>query len=299
MPRARNAAASTSRARSRRIARFRVWLTAAAFLLPAIIGLLILRIIPTVQAVGTSLTNQVGSFTFANFGYVFTDPAFLNALKVTLLFAIVINPIQIALALWLAVVLTKRVPGVGIWRTLILLPIAVPQIVSAIVWGVLFRPDGPLNGILESLGIAPVPWLVSPDTALLSIMIICTWVGVGYWMTFLVAGIKDIPSSLYEAAELDGAGGWQQFLYITLPGLRRPLLFVLVADTVANFLVFAPVRILTQGGPQGSTNLIMNFIFERAYTLADPAGAAAATIVLVLIVVCVVGVQFRLLPGKD
>lgn len=218
MPRARNAAASTSRARSRRIARFRVWLTAAAFLLPAIIGLLILRIIPTVQAVGTSLTNQVGSFTFANFGYVFTDPAFLNALKVTLLFAIIINPIQIALALWLAVVLTKRVPGVGIWRTLILLPIAVPQIVSAIVWGVLFRPDGPLNGILESLGIAPVPWLVSPDTALLSIMIICTWVGVGYWMTFLVAGIKDIPSSLYEAAELDGAGGWKQFLYITLPG---------------------------------------------------------------------------------
>ncbi|MFJ3489084.1 carbohydrate ABC transporter permease [Leifsonia aquatica] len=299
MPRARNAAASNSRARSRRIARFRVWLTAAAFLLPAIIGLLILRIIPTVQAVGTSLTNQVGSFTFANFGYVFTDPTFLNALKVTLLFAIIINPIQIALALWLAVVLTKRVPGVGIWRTLILLPIAVPQIVSAIVWGVLFRPDGPLNGILESLGIAPVPWLVSPDTALLSIMIICTWVGVGYWMTFLVAGIKDIPSSLYEAAELDGAGGWKQFLYITLPGLRRPLLFVLVADTVANFLVFAPVRILTQGGPQGSTNLIMNFIFERAYTLADPAGAAAATIVLVLIVVCVVGVQFRLLPGKD
>ncbi|WP_431277831.1 carbohydrate ABC transporter permease [Leifsonia poae] len=297
--RARTAAASNARVRSRRLARVRIWLTAAAFLLPALIGLLILRIIPTVEAIGTSLTNKVGTVSFSNFGYVFTDPTFLNALKVTLLFSIVINPIQIALALWLAVVLTKRVPGVGIWRTLILLPIAVPQIVSAIVWGVLFRPDGPINGILESLGIAPVPWLVSPSTALLSIMIICTWVGVGYWMTFLVAGIKDIPSSLYEASELDGAGGWKQFLYITLPGLRRPLLFVLVADTVANFLVFAPVRILTQGGPQGSTNLIMNFIFERAYVLADPAGAAAATIVLVLIVVCVVGVQFRLLPGKD
>lgn len=297
--RARAAAPSTSRIRSRRLARIRVWLTAAAFLLPALIGLLILRIIPTVEAVGTSLTNKVGSVSFANFGYVFTDPTFLNALKVTLLFAVVINPIQIALALWLAVVLTKRVPAVGLWRTLILLPIAVPQIVSAIVWGVLFRPDGPLNGILESLGIAPIPWLVSPSTALMSIMVICTWVGVGYWMTFLVAGIKDIPTSLYEASELDGAGGWKQFLYITLPGLRRPLLFVLVADTVANFLVFAPVRILTQGGPQGSTNLIMNFIFERAYVLADPAGAAAATIVLVLIVVCVVGVQFRLLPGKD
>lgn len=297
--RTRTAAASTSRIRSRRLARARIWLTAGAFLLPALAGLLILRIIPTIQAFGAALTNRVGSVSFANFGYVFSDPTFLNALKVTLLFSILINPIQIALALWLATVLTKRVPGVGVWRTLILLPIAVPQIVSAIVWGVLFRPDGPLNGILEALGIAPIPWLVDPSTALLSIMIICTWVGVGYWMTFLVAGIKDIPASLYEASELDGAGGWKQFLYVTLPGLRRPLLFVLVADTVANFLVFAPVRILTQGGPQGSTNLIMNFIFERAYLLADPAGAAAATIVLVLIVVCVVGVQFRLLPGKD
>lgn len=296
---ARSATATTAQRRSRRAARTRRWLTAGAFLLPALVGLLILRVIPTAQAIGTSLTNKAGRVSLANFGYAFTDPAFLNALKVTVLFAVVINPVQIALALWLAVVLTKRVPAVGVWRTLILLPIAVPQIVSAIVWGVLFRPDGPLNGILEVLGIAPIPWLVSPQTALLSIMIICTWVGVGYWMTFLVAGIKDIPASLYEASELDGAGGWQQFLYITLPGLRRPLLFVLVADTVANFLVFAPVRILTQGGPQGASNLIMNFIFERAYTLADPGGAAAATIVLVVIVVCVVGVQFRLLPGKD
>jgi len=291
--------ATTTLAPRRRSRRWRSLLTAALFLLPALLGLLFLRLIPSVQALGSSLTNRAGSFSFTNFTYIFSDPTFFASLKVTLLFAVIVNPLQIALALWLAVVLSKHVPAVGLWRTLILLPIAVPQIVSAIVWGVLFRPDGPLNGLLGVVGIPSVPWLVSPQTALMSIIIICSWVGVGYWMTFLVAGIKDIPVSLYEASELDGAGGWKQFLHITLPGLRRPLLFVLVADTVANFLVFAPVRILTQGGPQGSTNLIMNFIFERAYTLGDTGGAATATVVLVAIVVVVVAVQFRLLPGKD
>ncbi|MDZ4234052.1 MAG: sugar ABC transporter permease, partial [Dietzia sp.] len=237
--------------------------------------------------------------TFGTFERLFTDPTFLGSLRVTLLFSLIINPLQIALALFLAVLLTQRVPLVGLWRTLILLPVAIPQIVSAIIWGVLFRPDGPFNSVLVALGLPAIPWLTSPDMALWSIMIICSWVGVGYWMTFLVAGIKDIPESLYEAAQLDGAGPWQRFTNITLPGLRRPLLFVLVADTVANFLVFAPVRQLTRGGPEGSTNLIMNTIFERAYQLGDMPAASAGTIVLVLIVVVVVGIQFRLLPGKD
>lgn len=285
--------------RSRNRARLRTLGTAGLFLLPALTGLVFLRLLPSVEAVTSAVTNRLGEFSLTNFTYLFGDPAFLGSLKVTLLFSLVINPFQIAVALFLAVLLTRHIPLVGLWRTLILLPIAIPQTVSAIVWGVLFRPDGPLNGLLGTLGIPAVPWLVSPDTALMSIVILCSWVGVGYWMTFLVAGIHEIPRSLYEASDLDGAGGWKQFVHITLPGIRRPLLFVLVADTVANFLVFAPVRILTQGGPEGSTNLIMNFIFERAYTLADTGSSAAATVVLVSIVIVVVAAQFRLLPGRD
>ncbi|WP_431905757.1 carbohydrate ABC transporter permease [Micromonospora carbonacea] len=285
--------------RSRNRARLRTLGTAGLFLLPALTGLVFLRLVPSVEAVTSAVTNRLGEFSLTNFTYLFGDPAFLGSLKVTLLFSLVINPFQIAVALFLAVLLTRHIPLVGLWRTLILLPIAIPQTVSAIVWGVLFRPDGPLNGLLGTLGFPAVPWLVSPDTALMSIVILCSWVGVGYWMTFLVAGIHEIPRSLYEASDLDGAGGWKQFVHITLPGIRRPLLFVLVADTVANFLVFAPVRILTQGGPEGSTNLIMNFIFERAYTLADTGSSAAATVVLVSIVIVVVAAQFRLLPGRD
>jgi ABC-type sugar transport system permease subunit len=98
-----------------------------------------------------------------------------------------------------------------------------------------------------------------------SIMLIVSWIGVGYWMTFLLAGLQEIPKSLYEAVRTDGTNRWQQFRYVTLPQLRRPLTFVLVANTVANFLVFAPAQILPQGGPQGSTNLIMNEVYSQAF----------------------------------
>ncbi|MFD1719645.1 carbohydrate ABC transporter permease [Georgenia deserti] len=294
-----DAAPNTRTPPARSSRRGRMWRTAVWFLLPAVVLLLLLRIMPTITALAEAVPVGGERSPWSNFAYIFTDPSFWNAVRVTLLFAVIINPVQIALALALAVLLTKKLPFVGLWRTLILLPIAVPQVVSAIVWLVLLRPDGPLNGLANALGLPSVPWLTQPGWALVSVMIVCSWVGVGYWMTFLVTGIREIPDSLYEASALDGAGGWRQFWNITLPSLRRPLLFVLVADTVSNFLVFAPVRVLTQGGPQDSTDLIMYNISDRAYTLGDTQAASAATLVLIVIVVAVVAVQFRLLPGKD
>ncbi len=273
--------------------------TAAVLLAPALICVLVLRVIPMIGSLETAFPLGTGAGPWSNFEYLFSDPNFAQALGVTLLFSVIINPLQIALALALAVLLARKLPAVGLWRALVLLPAAVPQTVSAIIWMVFMRPDGPFNAIGAAVGLPPVPWLTSPDFALMSIIIVCSWVGVGFWMTFLITGIKDIPESRYEAASLDGASGWQTFLHITLPGLRRPLLFVLVADTVANLLVFAPVRIMTQGGPSGSTNLVMHYIFETGYTVGDEQTAAAATLILVAIVIVVTAVQFRLLPGKD
>lgn len=277
----------------------RSWRSAIPFLLPAVVLLLLLRVVPTVQALGESVPLGSSRSPLSNFAYIFTDPSFWNSVRVTLLFSVIINPLQITLALGLAVLLTRQLPLAGLWRTLLLLPIAVPQVVSAIVWLVLLRPDGPLNGVAQAVGLPSVPWLTEPGWSLASVIIVCSWVGVGYWMTFLVTGIREIPESLYEASAIDGAGPWRQFWSITIPGLHRPLLFVLVADTVSNFLVFAPIRVLTQGGPQGSTDLIMYNISERAYSFGDTEAASAATIVLILIVVAVVAVQFRLLPGND
>lgn len=272
---------------------------AAAFLAPAVAAVIVLRLWPAAVAVHDSLlAPRATAYSLENYTYLFTDPIFLQSLRVTLVYSIIVNPLQIALALLLALLLNAKLPAVGLWRTLILLPVAIPQSVSAIVWGVAFRPDGLLNSVLNAFGIGDQRFITSPEQALGSIILVVSWIGIGYWMTFLIAGLQDIPKSLYEAVRIDGANAWQSFRYVTLPQLRRPLTFVLVANTVANFLVFAPVQILTSGGPQGSTNLIMNEIYTRAFVSADPSSAAAGTVILVTIVMVVVAIQFRMMVGR-
>lgn len=274
---------------------------AALFLLPAILAVIVLRLWPAVLALHQSLlAPRATSYSFDNYTYIFTDPVFLNSVWVTLLYSVIVNPLQIAIALGLALLLNNKLPTTGFWRSVIVLPVAIPQSVSAVVWAVAFRPDGLLNSLLAVFGIGPQRFITSPDQSLASIILVVSWIGVGYWMTMLIAGLQDIPKSLYEAVTVDGANGWQRFRYVTLPQLRRPLTFVLVADTVANFLVFAPVNILTNGGPQGSTDLIMNEIYTSAFINGDSGSASAATIVLVVLVLVIVAVQFRLMgDGED
>jgi multiple sugar transport system permease protein len=270
------------------------------FLAPALLSVVLLRLWPAAVAVNTSLLEPDGSaYSFGNYAYIFTDAEFLNSLKTTAIFSIIVNPVQIAVALLLAILMNAAIPLIGFWRTLILVPVAIPQSVSAVIWGTALRPDGLVNSVLTSLGLQSQPFLTSPDQALASIILIVSWIGVGYWMTFLLAGLQDIPTSLYEAIRIDGANRWQQFWYITLPQLRRPLTFVLVANTVSNFLVFAPVQILTAGGPQGSTNLIMNEIYSQAFVMSDTSSAAAGTVVLVCIVLLVVTIQFRMMSAPE
>ncbi|PVE90935.1 sugar ABC transporter permease [Microbacterium sp. TPD7012] len=277
---------------------------ALLFLLPALVALVLLRLAPAAVALVDSLsrTTLLGGTSFVGLGNyldLFSNPDFQNSLAVTLLFAVVINPLQIAAAFLLAVLFTRRALGSKFWRSMVILPIAVPPAVSAVVWSVIYRPDGLANGFLAIIGIPPQPFLTSPYQALLSIMILLSWIGVGYWMMFLIAGLNDIPTSYYEAASLDGASWWRQTWSITLPLLRRPLAFVLVADTVSNFLVFAPVQILTKGGPSGSTNLLMHDLYTRAYTFGDINKAQAEVVILVLVTVVIVALQFRLLKTED
>jgi multiple sugar transport system permease protein len=269
------------------------------------VAAVLLRIWPTVRAVWDSFHSTPLGISPARFVALdqyrdlFTDPGFLNTLKVTLLFAVVINPLQILVAIALAVLFNQRIRGGGLMRTLVFLPVAIPQSVSAVIWAVAFRPDGPLNGTLRLLGLGSLRFVTSPSQALPSVMIVVSWIGVGYWMMFLIAGLKEISPSLYDAAALDGAGSWGRFRYITIPQLRRQIMFVLVADTISNLLVFAPVSILTGGGPNGRTDLIMYDVFERAYVSGDVGGAAAATTVLVVIALVIVVLQFRLLRSED
>ena len=279
-------------------ARQREIVTGYVMLLPVIIAVLLLRVWPVLVAVENSIVSPgKPGVDFSLYAELFGDPTFLKSLLVTGIYSIIVNPVQIVAALLLALLFNERIPTGNVWRSLIVLPVVIPQSISALIWGTALRPDGPVNAVLGSFGIAPQGWLITTQWALPSIIVVVSWVGVGYWMTFLIAGLKDIPMGLYEAAVIDGASAWRRFWSVTLPLLRRPLLFVLVADTVANFLTFAPAQILTNGGPRQTTNFLMMEVYTRTFKYGDYAGGAAETVIVVAVVLVVVMIQFRLLRG--
>ena len=279
---------------------------AVLFLAPTLGLIILLRIVPALGAITDSMRSGIpGSLRPPKFvGLdVFVDllgsSQFWFSVQQTLIFNLIVNPVQIVLALALAVLLTRGLPASGLWRTLIFLPAAVPLAGSTIVWGIALRPDGPVNGLLALFSIAPQPFFTSPDQVILSMILLTSWIGIGYWMVFLIAGIDDIPPTYYEAARIDGAGPVAQFFTITLPLLRRPLLFVLVADTVANFVLFAPVHILTKGGPQRHSDFLMYDIFHTSYEMSDPYSASAELVLLLILMTGIVVLQFRLLRTRE
>jgi ABC-type sugar transport system permease subunit len=294
----------------RRVALFRRHrnlLAAGAFLAPAVALIVFLRIVPVIGAVSQSMHQGVpGSLNPPPFvaGRVFSElfhsAAFWQSVRQTLIFNVIVNPLQIVLALLLAVLLSRGLPGTRLYRTLIFMPAAVPMAGSSILWGIALQPSGPINGFLTLLHLSPQPFLTSPHQVVGSIILIASWIGIGYWMMFLIAGLNDIPAVYYEAARIDGAGPLRTFFSITLPLLRRPLLFVLVADTVSNFVLFAPSQILTNGGPEGQSNFLMYNVYNESFNLSDPYSASAQLVILLVIMIAIVGVQFRLLgTGRE
>ncbi|WP_410793864.1 carbohydrate ABC transporter permease [Kribbella sp. C-35] len=278
-------------------------LIALAFLAPALVCLAVLRIVPAISAVVESFYAESllrGGRVFAGLGNytdLLSNKDFRQSVGVTLLFTVLVNPIQVAVSFLLAVLFTQRAAGTRLWRTLVILPIATPPAVSAVIWSVIYRPDGLANGVLERLGLPAQPFLTSPSQVLPSLIVLLSWIGVGYWMLFLIAGIQEVPEEVREAALLDGAGPWRRMISVVLPLVRRPLAFVLVADTVSNLLVFAPVQILTKGGPNGNSNLLMYDVYSRAYAIGDIHVAQAEVVILVALTLAIVAGQFRLLRG--
>lgn len=290
--------------RTRKRLRDQQWLVALAFVAPGAVALVLLRVVPAVDAFldslqRTSVLKQTTSWVgLQNYLDLLQDPGFRQTVKVTAIFSLVVNPIQILIALLIALLLHKTLPGGRVWRAFVFIPVAVPAAVSTIIWGIAFQPNGLINAFLDVVGIGRQPFLTSPQQAMWSVLVMLSWIGVGYWMIFLIAGLQDIPASYYEAAKVDGAGTWRTFVNITLPLLRRPLAFVLVADTVSNFLVFAPIQILTNGGPENTTRLVMFDIYNKAYQVGDVNLAQAEVVLLVLVMAAIVSVQFWLLNRR-
>jgi multiple sugar transport system permease protein len=278
---------------------------ALLLLAPALLALVLLRLSPAISAVldsfrQTSIGGQAeGWVGLENYRFLLSDPSFRDTVVATVVFNLVLNPAVVVLSLAFAVLLSERVQARGLWRSVVFAPAAMPVAVASIVWGIAFQPEGLINSLLGVAGVAPQPFLTSSGQALYALVVMILWVAVGYWMIFLIAGLQDVPRSYKEAALVDGATWWQRFRHVVLPLLRRPLAFVLVANTVGSFLVFAPVQILTSGGPDNSTNLVMFDIYRTAYTTGDLNLAQAEVVLLMLVMLVIVTVQFRLLSDRD
>jgi multiple sugar transport system permease protein len=273
-----------------------------ALLVPALIGLVVFRLYPIALAVSDSFFSVLrGNQVFVgldNYLSLVSDSTFWKSLQVTLWFNLLINPIQIGLALGLALLYVQSFRGVTFYRILFLIPIGVSLPTAVIIWRIMLSPDGLANGLLNIVGIPGQPWLTSESLALYSIIAIATWKGISYWMIFIIGGLQNISPEIYDAAKIDGARAWQRLVYITIPLLKPTLLFVLVADVSINFLLFAPIFMITLGGPADSTNVLLYEAYKSGFIFGDMGRAMAIIVVVVAILLVVVGLQFRLLNGK-
>lgn len=273
------------------------------FILPAMVLLIIFKIYPIFIAIIGSLFDSGfgGSKAFvgiANYVRLFKDGVFWQSLKVTLLFNIFVNPIQIALALFMALLVNEQVKGINIFRSVYYVPVAISMTVAAVIWGIMLNPNsGIVNSFLGIFGISPQPFLTSQRQALPSIIAITSWKGVPYWMMFLLAGLQGIPKSIYEAAKIDGCNKLNTIFKITIPLLKRSLAFVVISDTITNLLLFSPMYILTNGGPNMSTNVLMYEAYKSAFSYMDMGRAYSMITILLLLIFIVVGMQTRLLKA--
>ncbi|KAB2849968.1 MAG: sugar ABC transporter permease [Hyphomicrobiaceae bacterium] len=276
-----------------------------AFLAPALLGLLTFRVGPILTSAIGSLygANIRGEAVFRglkNYLELFEDPAFWTSVKVTLLFNLIVNPLQIACALMLAMLLRRPTRLISLFRSSFLLPMTVSIALTSILWSIMLDPSlGPVNSFLRWAGLPPQPFFRSRDQALSSLILLASWKGVGYWMIFLLAGLIAIPRQLVEATAMDGASAWQTFRYVTLPMMRRPLAFVLVADTAANFLLFAPVFIITNGGPDMATHLLMYESYQQVFAYLNHGRALALSTIILAIVLVIALLELRLFRERQ
>ena len=279
-------------------------LTGWLFVLPALVLLVAFLILPFLMAFGLAFTNQrlipgplptrfVG---LRNFLRLVQDQTFLHALRNNFVFALVVVPLQSALALLLALIVNPRRRFITFFRASYFVPTVTTMVVVAIIWGFLLAEQGPINAILRLLSaghLGPYRWLDDPRLALPAIIMLSIWQGVGFQMVIYLAGLQGIPADLYEAAAIDGAGRWQQFRYITLPGLRNTHIFVLVTTTILAFKLFTQVEVLTQGGPVDATQTIVRLMYVSGFKELKVGYASAITVVFFLIVLTISLVQRR------
>lgn len=239
---------------------------------PWLLGLLLFTLGPIIASLGISflrwdLISPAKFIGFGNYAEMFArDELFWQSLKVTMIYVAVRVPLAMIVALFLAVLMNQKVPGIGLFRTIYYLPSVVSGVAVSMLWVWMFNGNfGLVNGVLARLGITGPGWFSDPDWSLPTMILISLY-SVGATAIIFLAGLKNIPASLYESAELDGAGTVQKFIRITLPQLTPTILFNLLMNMIASFQTFTEALIITNGGPVNSTLFYNLYLYQNAFT---------------------------------
>jgi len=231
------------------------------------------------------------------------DVVFMKAIVNTVLFVIVVAPVQAGFALGLALLINQRLRGINVYRAIYFMPVVVSIVVVSLLWRFIYDGnDGLLNNLLSGLTFGAFEgrdWLGSPSTALGSIMVMSIWQAVGFHMVIWLSGLQTISPTLYEAADIEGASKWQTFRYVTWPGLRNTAVLILIVITMQAFALFAQIDVMTNGGPLDSTQTIVFQAVERGYGKQDISGGSAISVILFVIVLTISLIQRYLTREKN
>lgn len=274
--------------------------TAALFLTPSLIPLVLFTIGPMVASLGLSflrwdLLRAPQLIGLTNFANVLVDPDFQAAVGHTIFFIVGYLPLVYIGGLLLALALNQRLRGLAFFRAAYFLPVVTSWVVVALMWKWLLNPDsGMVNFALGLVGIKGPGWWTDPAWAMPSVIIASAWKDLGFVMVILLAGLQAIPEDYYEAASVDGANRWVRFRRITLPLLSPASFFVLVISLINSFQVFDQVWIMTNGGPAGASSVVVEQIVRHAFSYSQMGYASAMSWMLFVVILAVTAVQFRL-----
>ena len=305
---AAGALASPPPARRRR--RHRVqgqWWVPWAFLAPALLLFLIFRYIPMGQAIGMSVENvrpylgneYVG---MQNYQTILASPDFRDAAVNTLILAVGQTAGCLLLGFLLALLLEGQTRKLSFIRSAAFLPVVVPMAVVAELWRIMYHPspNGFLNSIIAFIGLGPSDYINSPDSAMWSIILMGVWRGGPYDMMIILAGLAGIDRGLYEAATVDGANRWQRIVHVTLPGLRPVFTILFILAAIRGFRVFTEVYLMTNGGPNGATEVVMTLLYKLGLEQQKlGVGSAGAVLLFLATLVLTLAVQLLMRKKKD
>ena len=276
-------------------------LIAWTFILPNFIGFAVFTLVPVGWSFILSFMewSAFAPPTFIgvdNFVRMVGDDSVQIALRNTVIYTVGTVPLTLIAALALALLLNNAVRGMGFFRTAIFFPFITSLVAVAFVWMMLFHPSlGPINGFLNHIGIENPPrWLASTDWAMPALIIISVWRFMGYYMVIYLAGLQSIPSTLYEAAKIDGAGSWRRFINVTLPMLRPTTFFVIIMLTINSFRMFDLVQVTTGGGPGRATTVLVHQLYVAGFIRFEFGYASAIALLLFFIIISITIVQFLL-----